>query len=116
MANETLAPSGFFAAGRFTTPGRARVVVFAELDWSPAIHKQAEDRAHRFGQQDSVLAYYLVADIGTDPDMLAALALKESQFTGLMRDKEETAEDREAAVAAAKDHQRNVLEMLRGIR
>lgn len=48
--------------------------------------------------------------------MMAALALKESQFTGLMRDREETAEDREDARAAAKAHQSNVLKMLRSIK
>jgi superfamily II DNA or RNA helicase len=95
---------------------RARVVVFAELDWSPAIHKQAEDRAHRMGQQDSVLSYFLVTDLGTDPDMMAALQLKESQFTGLMQDREETEDDRAAAREASKQHMNNVLEMLRSIR
>lgn len=95
---------------------RARIVVFAELDWSPAVHKQAEDRAHRMGQHDSVLVYFLVTDLGTDPDMMAALALKESQFTGLMNDREETEEDREVARAATKNHMKNVLDMLRSIK
>ena len=95
---------------------RARVVLFVELDWSPAIHKQAEDRAHRMGQHDSVLVYYLIADLGTDPDMLASLKLKESQFTGLMQDREETKEDREAAREASAEHKAAVLAMLRSIR
>jgi SWI/SNF-related matrix-associated actin-dependent regulator 1 of chromatin subfamily A len=71
---------------------RARVVVFAELDWSPAVHRQGEDRAHRMGQRDSVLVYYLVTDLGTDPFVMSTLNLKASQFTGLMQDRGETDE------------------------
>jgi len=65
---------------------RATCVVFGELDWSPAVHSQAEDRAHRIGQQDSLLCYYLVSPHGSDADMQEALGLKVSQFVGLMGD------------------------------
>jgi hypothetical protein len=102
------------ATGLDGLQARARVVVFAELDWSPAIHRQAEDRAHRMGQRDSVLAYYLVTDLGTDPFVMMTLNLKASQFTGLMQDREETDDDRRAGDAAAKEHMENVLAMLRG--
>ncbi len=65
---------------------RATCVVFGELDWSPAVHSQAEDRAHRIGQEDSLLCYYLVSPAGSDRDMQEALGLKVSQFLGLMGD------------------------------
>ena len=65
---------------------RATCVVFGELDWSPAVHSQAEDRAHRIGQQDSLLCYYLVSPRGSDQDMQDALGLKVSQFVSLMGD------------------------------
>ena len=63
---------------------RASCVVFGELDWSPAVHSQAEDRAHRIGQRDSLLCYYLVSPRGSDADIQEALGLKVSQFLGLM--------------------------------
>ena len=63
---------------------RATCVVFGELDWSPAVHSQAEDRAHRIGQKDSLLCYYLVSPRGSDADIQEALGLKVSQFLGLM--------------------------------
>ncbi len=65
---------------------RATCVVFGELDWSPAVHSQAEDRAHRIGQKDSLLCYYLVSPRGSDRDMQDALGLKVSQFVSLMGD------------------------------
>ncbi len=66
---------------------RATCVVFGELDWSPAVHSQAEDRAHRIGQKDSLLCYYLVSPEGSDADIQEALGLKVSQFLGLMGEK-----------------------------
>ncbi len=63
---------------------RATCVVFGEMDWSPAVHSQAEDRAHRIGQKDSLLCYYLVSPGGSDSDIQEALGLKVSQFLGLM--------------------------------
>ncbi len=72
---------------------QATCVVFGELDWSPAVHSQAEDRAHRMGQKDSILCYYLVSRGGSDQDMQDALGLKVSQFTALMGDTVKTQEE-----------------------
>nr|CAD7262550.1 unnamed protein product [Timema shepardi] len=57
------------AANSGITLTSAHLVVFAELFWNPGILTQAEDRAHRLGQQDSVLVRYLVAR-GTADDHL----------------------------------------------
>lgn len=91
---------------------RASTVVFAELDWAPAVHSQGEDRAHRMGQEDSVLCYYLVSETGSDEDMQESLGLKVSQFTGIMGDATETEEDRVMSQTAASEHMNRIVEKL----
>lgn len=88
----------------------ATCTVFGELDWSPAVHSQAEDRAHRMGKEDSLICYYLVCATGSDQDMQEALGLKVSQFKGLMgeTDREDSADD----IFAAQRHIDRVLERL----
>ncbi len=88
---------------------RASCVVFGELDWSPAVHSQAEDRAHRMGQKDSILCYYLVAPQGSDRDMQDALGLKVSQFVQLMGDSVPDWADTQRAQLAAKAHMERML-------
>ena len=51
---------------------RASNVCFLELEWTPAMHDQAEDRCHRIGQRDAVTAWYLLA-AGTIDETMAAL-------------------------------------------
>ena len=91
---------------------RASCVVFGELDWSPAVHSQAEDRAHRIGQRDSLLCYYLVSPRGSDQDMQEALGLKVSQFLGIMGDALPGPEQQERQETLARAHIRSLLERI----
>jgi SNF2 family DNA or RNA helicase len=61
-----------------------RTVVFGELDWSPGVHHQFTGRIHRDGQPDPVMAYYLVADSGSDPVVSDTLGLKKQQSDDLL--------------------------------
>lgn len=92
---------------------RATCVVNGELDWSPAIHSQCEDRAHRIGQEDSVLCYYLVTSQGSDQNIQEALGLKVSQFVGIMGDKVESENDKLLAQSAASQHLLKIVDKLR---
>ncbi len=91
---------------------RATCVVFGELDWSPAVHSQAEDRAHRIGQEDSLLCYYLVSPRGSDRDMQDALGLKVSQFVSLMGDQSPTQEEKLFVETQARERIRRLVERL----
>lgn len=57
----------------------ARQVVFNDLDWVPSNHWQAEDRAYRIGQTNTVNVTYLVAE-GTIDDFVAFLLNVKSQL------------------------------------
>jgi SNF2 family DNA or RNA helicase len=59
-------------AAQGITLTRASNVAFLELEWTPAMHDQAEDRCHRIGQRDAVTAWYLLA-ADTIDEMMARL-------------------------------------------
>jgi hypothetical protein len=62
---------------------RCRTVVFGEPDWSPAVHEQATGRVYRDGQSDPVVAYYLLANCGSDPVIADVLGVKSGQLDGI---------------------------------
>jgi hypothetical protein len=63
-------------AGQGITLTRASNVAFLDLEWTPAMHDQAEDRLHRIGQHDAVTAWYLLAADTIDETMIELIARK----------------------------------------
>jgi SNF2 family DNA or RNA helicase len=58
--------------------------VHAEFDWSPMQHDQANGRFARDGQTEPVMAFYMVADEGSDPVMIELLNVKRNQAESIM--------------------------------
>ena len=63
-------------AAQGITLTRASNVAFLELEWTPALHDQAEDRCHRIGQRDAVTAWYLLAADTIDETIATLIAAK----------------------------------------
>lgn len=95
---------------------RGTCVVFAELDWSPAVHSQNEDRLHRIGLDTTIaelMCYYLVTDTGMDETIQDALGMKVGQFIGIVGDEATTEEDEILANQAAERHMDKVIAKLK---
>ena len=76
---------------------RAKYVIFAELDWSPAIHRQAEDRLHRIGQKNTVFAYYLIGKRTLDEHVADILVDKSYEIDAIMDESSDSYENKEKA-------------------
>jgi len=76
---------------------RAKYVIFAELDWSPAIHRQAEDRLHRIGQKNTVFAYYLIGNGTLDDHVANILVDKSYEIDAIMDETADTYENKDKA-------------------
>ena len=70
-------------AGLDGLQGHCSLVVFGEIDYSPGVHEQAIGRVYRDGQEDSVTAYFLISESGSDPIIADILGLKASQIQGV---------------------------------
>ena len=89
------------AAGVGITLTAASTVIFVEQDWTPGWMQQAEDRAHRIGQTESVLVQYLVFDGSLDAHMAHTLVDKDAVCAQALDDPNTVADlsEIEAAVA-----------------
>ena len=74
------------AAGVGLTLTEGSVVIFNDLDWVPANHAQAEDRAHRIGQEKPVHIIYPLFDETLDINMFNSLQKKIKIITQIMGD------------------------------
>ena len=69
------------AGGVGITLTAARTVIFNDLDWVPANHWQAEDRAYRIGQEHPVNVYYFKAANSID-EFVGQVLEKKSRIIG----------------------------------
>lgn len=71
------------AGGVGLTLTAASIVIFADMDWSPETHRQAEDRAHRIGQTGTVNVYYYIAENTIEEDIIDILTQKQETIGAL---------------------------------
>lgn len=100
------------AAGVGLTLTAAKAEVFIESDWNPSWAVQAEDRAHRIGQQaDKLPIYYLVLDRTLDAHVISTMVRKldiadRALDTPAVPDSDKTAEDDGPPITETKKEER----------
>jgi SWI/SNF-related matrix-associated actin-dependent regulator of chromatin subfamily A-like protein 1 len=58
--------------------------IFAELDWTPGIVSQAEDRCHRIGTEESVLVQHLMLAGSVDAIMARRILAKQEVLDAVL--------------------------------
>jgi len=80
--------SNIIAGGVGITLTAAEVVIMNDLSFVPAHHSQAEDRAYRYGQKNSVLVYYPVFENTVEKIIYNILQKKKNIIDQVMGDGE----------------------------
>jgi SWI/SNF-related matrix-associated actin-dependent regulator 1 of chromatin subfamily A len=75
------------AAGVGLTLTAGEVVIMNDLSFLPSDHSQAEDRAYRIGQKNSVLVYYPIFDNTIEGIIYDILQKKKNIFETIMGDR-----------------------------
>ena len=65
----------------------SHVAIFVELDWTPAMVQQAEDRIHRIGQEQAVDIYYLIAERTVEESLLKVIQNKSKMIDKALNNK-----------------------------
>lgn len=68
--------ANILAGGVGLTLTRANTALFVELEWSPLLLKQAEDRLHRLTQHKPVNIFYLLAEDSIDDKVIGVIKRK----------------------------------------
>jgi len=89
------------AGGVAITLTRATNEIFVDREWTPALNNQAEDRAHRIGQVNSLTIHELVADHPMDARVTDLLLEKQTLIDNTV---ERATVSGDAAVATMADH------------
>ena len=80
--------SNIVAGGVGITLTAAETVIMNDLSFVPAHHSQAEDRAYRYGQKNSVLVYYPVFENTIEIQVYNILQKKKNIIDQVMGDGE----------------------------
>lgn len=81
------------AGGVGLTLTAASTVLFADMEWTPALHSQAEDRAHRIGQSKLVNVHYFIAKDTVDEDIVELLGKKQQVIDKVLAGEEGSTRD-----------------------
>ena len=86
------------AAGVGITLTAAQKVFFIDSEWTPALNQQAEDRAHRYGQDKEVEIYYYLAEETIDEDKQEALEAKRKIINTILGEGEQVNIQKEESI------------------